>query len=817
MIRTDPYMDAFAAQQQAALQAGLLRKQQAAITSLDAFMKQAETSGLPIQQFIAGSGGTFQNLLNSLGLPADQANAFGQALMDKKASVMDLDKMNLNQIAQNDARAEIGPNPQAYIQGNAPVKNRTLTGWNANDPISEALYGPNHADGKPPLAEYGQETGDVHRPALIGDKEAVINKDGVKALQQVFGADFFDKLQQAFPNKEAEAIPDSYESGKLPDNYGGGRGQPAHPSMYTSMPEQRRPWFGYDPANPNNHHTGVESQLMRETLTSPPGWEKPMPQKASDSNSAAMITAPESSVPPATTFTEQPSSPGTSSSGRRLQEMWVAAGVPPEVAFNTSRLPQEYYSIWKAYTDINGLPSFEEGRGPINDAYAQYGNIRTAEKKQNDLEANQGRARTNAEAQLADETALRNAAISNAPPPDNSIEVPFTFMQDPANAAKYDVVRGIDFATDGSGDRVIVVRPKAPTYSPEPQTSGRPYAQTSPEAGASQMNTIRTGDIIPAQEVGSMDQDLRSKNLGPEVQGGLPPVPASPTTPEEIPEDATKTPTPEQEAVVFPFSPSVKEEMRGYYPAMERDFKALAENAPGMAMRVGLGDFVKLYNAGAIPPEAMNGLQIAQMYKTMSEIGVSQGNLDLDIRKLAALEHNRQLENNLGWAKLVEDSRQFGTEEQRKMRDFNKETYDTIMTSVQDINDNIYANMDDPEVARRMIQPGMIETINNQSGGLLGASVVYVPTDTSSKAIRRTIGAQTSKNTAAGGPESSVQRQYLTESEFSTLSKRHQDEYVPHIITNYSPWTALLNGGNEEPEDLDEGFDASLYEPAGRQ
>lgn len=64
---------------------------------------------------------------------------------------------------------------------------------------------PYNAEGTQSIQQYEQETGDVHRPALIGDQEFVVNKEAVKAM----GPEFWQKINEMYPNKDAEGLPDA--------------------------------------------------------------------------------------------------------------------------------------------------------------------------------------------------------------------------------------------------------------------------------------------------------------------------------------------------------------------------------------------------------------------------------------------------------------------------------------------------------------------------------------------------------------------------------------------------------------------------------
>lgn len=98
-------------------------------------------------------------------------------------------------------------------QSQAPVSPAPLS---SSPPILRASpeYGqvpeyPYNAEGTQSIQQYEQKTGDVHRPALIGDQEFVVNKEAVKAM----GPEFWQKINEMYPNKDAEGLPDAVPGG----------------------------------------------------------------------------------------------------------------------------------------------------------------------------------------------------------------------------------------------------------------------------------------------------------------------------------------------------------------------------------------------------------------------------------------------------------------------------------------------------------------------------------------------------------------------------------------------------------------------------
>jgi hypothetical protein len=231
----DPYLNQFAQKQALEKQQGLARQQAGAAQALQQFNRQMAASGLPPQEFIARSGDVFPNILAGLGLSPNDASAMAQGVVDQRISMPQLGQLIQASGIEEGFQKEFGadgkgaynafkvgedtPGDVERISGYdeyigkavADVVNSGLTGNELVQALSQILfnlsvtnpYAPQQADGQT-MQEYEAKTGDVHEPVMVGSKEVIINKEAVEAL----GPEFFTRLNELFPNPDAQGLPE---------------------------------------------------------------------------------------------------------------------------------------------------------------------------------------------------------------------------------------------------------------------------------------------------------------------------------------------------------------------------------------------------------------------------------------------------------------------------------------------------------------------------------------------------------------------------------------------------------------------------------
>jgi len=126
------------------------------------------------------------------------------------------------------------------------------------------------------LAQYGQQTGDIHRPALIGDQEFVVNKEATQQFRP-----WLDYINSMVPNMDAQGLPSvvngipTNAEGTQYESAGGTPAPPAQSPVADFSNKLQDKLFGSDTrfipqeeydANPDNYEALSRSPDTRSVL-----------------------------------------------------------------------------------------------------------------------------------------------------------------------------------------------------------------------------------------------------------------------------------------------------------------------------------------------------------------------------------------------------------------------------------------------------------------------------------------------------------------------------------------------------------------------
>lgn len=981
MIRQDPYAQQFAAKQAEAKQAGLLRRQQGSLTAFANYMEMWKSSGIPIQAFVYNSQDAFVEITRGMGLSPEGAIGLMQSFRDKPVSVQDIafagrDLIAREQVATGglpgDSRGQGGdpllavqgapdPNARAYnywvppeentelrAQKEAQLRNEALMeqqiaaaeqrypqdlkNFSQNEALPQFTSAPPEGGAEDLIEDYGQRTGDVHRPALIGDREAVVNKEGVKALEHIFGPDFFSKLQSMFPNKDADSIPDYPQMGP-----GQGRGLdggypvPAFPEGRTPQalgqiaedfsgssraaygPEEIKTILGLNAeigAFPKRqqllkqlddvakefpryrlNEEGIQglarsfgldeatvlSRLKGSRNTAQEGIGLALRNTFPDATEAGLAKALANTTDDAMRrgglrragqdiagfamsknakravaalapflgtagklmaselggglFDLVQGTPANAPGGLSGGEMAESSAMRDRMSqndftlspANSSSRPNLDYGLTDREIRIRDrqedrrlnklersgefdlVPAYYDGKDPRAEAYGQYGRLRQADKTydeqviradliRNGIDPdkyagmeNLGQRQDIEDPRVAERELERNAQLT--PTGADWERIPARLLSEEPGV--WEVNTAVD-QTTLRGDGFVIARRKSPTtpYSPAPATDGRPYVQSGPEAGSTEMKDIRTGDIIPAESVGSMDQDLRSKNLGLEVQGAPEIAPIGPEDPEEGREQEEGEPegTPETPKLFKRADKPEEGFWAGIFPGIEKAYADIARSSPGMAQLMGLDNFVSMYNADILPKDPDLMKQQLDYMKFLHDQKIDFANLELDEFKALDTQEYRRAQAANAAAGVVTDRMGLDAD---MTQDEAQNLFDKVEMYTKPL-----LQMQADAIAGESLNLAGLDAISEQLGPDINVEPWYVPNDDKSWIFGRR---------AAGGG--------LSQADFDALPQRNKKTYTGMILLDGRILGAPGGGSSNQPrEDLPRNaFDVPEY------